>query len=166
MSHAKEDTGHGQYGIADVPVSVSVSGEATDFAYLYQRASYTAGKPLVPVSFIVMHHELRSHASKWATRSIFEEEVEPVQAMTFLNMLVSHFDMLVDVHGVHKVGTHALNWTAWTLQGRQGMDTGHALNSFSIPFLLPWPCSLPKCIWTVHKDHDNVSLFGNICNQG
>eukprot|EP00967_Tisochrysis_lutea_P046983 scaffold57167_cov18-Tisochrysis_lutea.AAC.1 len=30
------------------------------------------------------------------------QEVEPVQVMAFLNTLFSHFDKLVDIHGVHK----------------------------------------------------------------
>eukprot|EP00200_Dunaliella_tertiolecta_P002526 CAMPEP_0202348956 /NCGR_PEP_ID=MMETSP1126-20121109/6653_1 /ASSEMBLY_ACC=CAM_ASM_000457 /TAXON_ID=3047 /ORGANISM="Dunaliella tertiolecta, Strain CCMP1320" /LENGTH=658 /DNA_ID=CAMNT_0048940695 /DNA_START=339 /DNA_END=2315 /DNA_ORIENTATION=- len=33
------------------------------------------------------------------------KEVEPVQVMAFLNTLFSHFDKLVDIHGVHKVET-------------------------------------------------------------
>jgi len=33
------------------------------------------------------------------------KEVEPVQVMVFLNTLFSHFDELVDIHGVHKVET-------------------------------------------------------------
>ncbi|KAF5831691.1 nucleotide cyclase [Dunaliella salina] len=33
------------------------------------------------------------------------KEVKPVQIMAFLNTLFSHFDKLIDIHGVHKVET-------------------------------------------------------------